>query len=387
VPLSWTVAAEDRPDVALFEARAPNPIVPVAPGRYIVEVREGAVAAKQTVEVRGNRPTAVTVVLNAGGARVRALAARAARVIADAVVTLSDAGGSLLHASRTGEIEALLPAGRYVARVEIGLLRAEAALTVGAGRQAQLDIPLDIARLDVTTTGREAGSPPEAVVLSLIEDDPDAPQGRRELARSAAQQARFAMPPGAYSVVARQGTVEVRERVTVAAGEVKRLAVDVAAGRLALATRSGLVDAPASEHASYTVVRVDGPSQEPVTTILPAPTLALPAGRYRVEGRYGLVGVRTVGEVEVKAGQTVQLVLEAPVAVLRMRLAGAGLGETWWEVFDETGRGLWIDGQTEATAHLLAGRYRVRVEARGKRYERAVELRAGETRDLDIAAD
>ena len=387
VPLSWTIAAEDQPDIALFEGRAPNPVVPIAPGRYIVEAREGTVVAKQSAEVRGNRPTAVTVVLNAGGARVRALAAKAANVIADAVVTISDSTGNVLHASRTGEIEALLPAGRYLARVEVGLVRAEQTLTITAGRQADLDMPLNVARLNVATTGREAGAAPEAVVLSLVEDDPDAPQGRRELARSAAQAVRFVMPPGPYSVIAKQGTVEVRERVTIGAGDVKRLVLSVAAGRLALATRSGLADAPATEHASYTVVRLDGPAQEPVTTILPAPTLLLPAGRYRVEGRYGLVGAQTVREVEVKAGQTAQLVLEPPVAMLRMRFAGAGLGETWWEVFDEAGRGLWMDNQAEATANLPAGRYLVRLETRDKRYQRPVELRAGETKLLDIAPD
>ena len=387
VPLNWTVAAEERPDVALFDTRAPNPVVPVAPGRYIVEAREGIVAAKQTVEVRGNRPVAVAMVLNAGSARVRALAAKAATVISDAVVTISDSNGAVLHASKTGEIDTLLPAGRYVARVEIGLVRGEQVVTVNAGRLVEVDIPLNVARLQLTTTGREPGSMPDTAILSVVEDDPDAPQGRRELARSAAQQANFVVPPGSYYVVAKQGTVEVRERLAIGPGDVRRLALNMAAGRLALATRTGLAESPGTELVSYTIVRLDGVAQEAVTTSLPAPSLLLPSGRYRVEGRYGLMNAQSTREVEVKAGQTSHLVLEPPVAALRLRLTGAGTGETWWEILDETGKGVWMDGQAAPTASLQAGRYIVRAETRDKRYERRVELRAGETKLLEIAAD
>jgi Ca-activated chloride channel homolog len=387
VPLNWTVAAEETPDVVLFDQRAPNPIVPVAPGRYIVEAREGTVAVKQTVEVRGNRPVAVAMVLNAGNVRVRALVAKAATVVSDALVTISDSGGAVLHASKTGEIEALLPAGRYVARVEIGLVRGEQGLTITAGRQLEVDIPLNVARLQLTTTGREPGTAPETVILSVVEDDPDAPLGRRELVRSAAQQANFAVPPGSYYVVAKQGTIEARERLAIGPGDVRRLALNMAAGRLTLATRTGLAQAAGPEVISYTVVRVDGVPQEAVTTSLPQPSLLLPSGHYRVDGRYGLMNAQSSREVEIKAGQTTQLVLEPPVAALRLRLTGAGVGDTWWEVIDETDRGVWMDGQAEATAILQAGRYVVRAQMREKRYERKVELRAGEVKLLEIAAD
>jgi hypothetical protein len=45
-----------------------------------------------------------------------------------------------------------------------------------------------------------------------------------------------------------------------------------------------------------------------------------------------------------------------------------------------------MDGQPQAKASLQAGRYVVRAETRDKRYERAVELRAGEVKLVDIAA-
>jgi hypothetical protein len=65
-------------------------------------------------------------------------------------------------------------------------------------------------------------------------------------------------------------------------------------------------------------------------------------------------------------------------------LPGAAVNEIWWDIRDETGKAVWTDGQTEAVANLLAGRYIVRAETRDKRYERPVELRAGESKTLEI---
>jgi Ca-activated chloride channel homolog len=385
--LHWTVAAETRPDVFLFDARSANPIVPVVPGRYIVEARDGPTATTQTIEVRDNRPVAVNMVLNAGTVRIRALGAKGATVVPDAILTISDVGGSLVYASRTGEISALLPAGRFVARVELGLVRAEQAVTVTAGRQVTLDIPLNVAHLQLTATGREGGTVPETAIFSVMEDDPDAPQGRRELARSAAQQADFVVPPGTYYIVARQGIVEARERLAIGPGEIVKRSLNIGAGKLALATRTAFANAPGEEQTSYTVSRLDGGTQDVITTSLPTPTLLLPSGRYRVEGRYGLMNATSVREIEIKAGQAYQVLLEPAVAVLRLRLSGAAAGEAWWEIRDAAGRGVWMDGQTQATANLEPGRYLVRAETRDKRYERVVELRAGDVKLLEIVAD
>jgi hypothetical protein len=125
-----------------------------------------------------------------------------------------------------------------------------------------------------------------------------------------------------------------------------------------------------------------------VTTSRPSPQLLLPGGRYRVEGRLGAMNARVEREVEVKAGQTLQLMLEHQAAKLKLRLVGpAALGEVFWDVRDEAGNTVWSTGQPEPSSILQAGRYRVRAETREKRYERAVELRSGDNRVLEVTAD
>ena len=54
---------------------------------------------------------------------------------------------------------------------------------------------------------------------------------------------------------------------------------------------------------------------------------------------------------------------------------------------DEAGRTVWTTGQSEPSVTLQAGRYQVRAETRDKRYERAVDLRAGEAKLFEMTAD
>ena len=135
MPLHWTVTAEARPDVPIFGARAANPTVPVTPGRYIVEARDGPALG----QADGRSPRQPTCNRHDGaerrhGAYPRARPARPARCWPDALITVTDANGALMLASRTGETTALLPAGRHVVRAELGLVRAEQTVTITAGR-------------------------------------------------------------------------------------------------------------------------------------------------------------------------------------------------------------------------------------------------------------
>ncbi len=382
IPLQWTVTEEARPDVPIFGARAANPTVPVPPGRYVVDVRDGPLSVKQTAEVRDNRPATVTMVLNAGMVRIRVPTRKTGEVLADALITVTDANGALMLASRTGETTALLPAGRHVVRAELGLVRAEQTVTITAGRLVAVDMSLNAARLQLTTAGAL-----QAPIFSVFEDDPDAPGGRREVARSAAQPAEFMLPPGTYYIVARQGVVEARERLAVGPGDVVRRTLAVAAGSLALSTKLPALGAGADAYISYTVTRLDSTAQEAVTTSRPTPTLLLPSGRYRVEGRYGLMNVKAVRDIEIKTGQTQQLVIEHEAASVRLRIVGSGPTDVSWIIRDQTGKAVWTGAHTEAVANLQAGRYVVGAETRNKRDERSVELRAGEAKLLEFSVD
>jgi hypothetical protein len=267
--LSWIVTTEGEPSEVVFSGRADSPHVPVAPGRYLIEARDGAVSASTAAVVVDNGPTVVEVVLNAGILRVRAQAQKSGAPLGDAIVTVSEAGqgsegrkdapaGRPLAAFKGSEGVALLPAGRYLVRVEQGLVRADRSVVVPVGSQGVIDVPLNAARLQLSAVGKEVAESTDALIFSVAEDDPDAPSGRREVARSAARQADFVLPPGTYYVIARLGSIEARESLAVGPGDVVKRALSVAAGRLALATKPLGRRAASSEPISYRVERLDG---------------------------------------------------------------------------------------------------------------------------------
>jgi Ca-activated chloride channel family protein len=292
---------------------------------------------------------------------------------------------------RGGEGLLLLPAGRYLVHVEQGLVRAERSVVVPPGSAGRIDIPLNAARLLLSAAGQDAAAGAgDVVVFSVVEDDPDAPKGRREVVRSTGRQADFVVPPGTYYVVARVGSVEARERLAVGPGDVVRRTLTLAGGRLALATKPAGAGWGAEEPISYRVERLDSATPEVIVTSRPAPMLALMSGRYRVVGRLGTVNARAVRDVEVRAGQIQQLVLEPQAGSLKLRLLAGGipvLGDVVWHIREEAGAAVWSTGQPEPSLVLQAGRYVVRAETRGKRVERTLELRAGEARILEMAAD
>ena len=99
------------------------------------------------------------------------------------------------------------------------------------------------------------------------------------------------------------------------------------------------------------------------------------------------MNVKAVRDIEIKTGQTQQLVIEHEAAAVRLRIVGSGPTDVSWIIRDQTGKAVWTGAHTEAVANLQAGRYVVGAETRNKRDERSVELRAGEAKLLEFSVD
>jgi Ca-activated chloride channel family protein len=235
LPLNWIVSRAAEPGLPLFDAWVANPVVPVESGSYLVAVRGELVSASRSVTVQEGRPITVPIALGAGMVRVRVAAQKTNAPISDAIITIAGADGAPLSVAKSGEAAVLLPPGRYRVGAELGLVRAERAVSVEEGRTTPVDVALSVGRLQLTAEAREGPTLPEPALFIVMEDDP--PRGRREVARSAAGQAEFALPPGTYYVIARQGSVEARERLEIGSGDVVRRTLSAATGRLGHLTR------------------------------------------------------------------------------------------------------------------------------------------------------
>jgi Ca-activated chloride channel family protein len=389
--MHWIVTPEGEGRIPVFEGRAVNPHVPVRAGRYRVELRDGPVVAQASVTVSADKPTLAVVSLDAGVLRIRIPAQKSglnlprllvsvSKLVGDAPPALAAPAGEVVGAFQGSEGNLLLPAGRYVVRVEAGLLRTQRVVALDGGADQTNDIPLEAGVLQLAAATAFPGLSP---VFTLLEDDPDAPKGRREVARSADRNAEFVVAPGTYTVVMRLGDVETRERVLVTGGDVARRALAVAGAQVSLASRLG--PQALDDNVTYRIDRVDSGGGEFIMLSRPQPVVLLAAGKYRIEARYGSANARVLREVEVKAGAPLQQVtFEQQAGDVRLRAVNPP-GEVFWEVRDQSGAAVWSSGQPEPELTLQAGRYTVRAQARDKRVEAVLDLRAGDKRTTNMS--
>ena len=147
------------------------------------------------------------------------------------------------------------------------------------GARVVIDVPLNAARLQLSAAGtRSRASPRRRSSSASPRTTRTRRSGRREVARSAARQADFVLPPGTYYVIARHGSIEARESLAVGPGDVVKRTLSVAAGRLALATKPVGAGAGARASRSPTASSAStAPPRRRSRPAAPSPVLLLPA--------------------------------------------------------------------------------------------------------------
>jgi Ca-activated chloride channel homolog len=408
----WSVTPEAAGAMAAFTGSGQDVLVPLPAGAYIIEAQDGLVRATQKVTVRETGHTSGDIILNAGVLRLRLTAGRDATSAALTTITIFEAGTGAVNARLlkpigvlTGREDSIaLPAASYLIRLQRGPQVVERPMTIAAGRTDDLDLALNTARLTLNLAASpqlqaqaqsSAVEPAPMTLFTIFEDDPDVPKGRREVTRSVAPEPDFILAPGTYYVVARQGRVEARERVTLNAGEAVRKTLALFPARLKLSSKLVLAQpAPADARdqgttpIGYRVERLDVVPAETFTVNEAVATLLVPAGRYRIEARHGRVNARASRELTIGPGESQDVVLEPKAGIAQFRLgaeASASAADIFWEVRDDTGRPVWTTVQWRPSAILSAGRYMVAAETRDKRYQQTFEIRAGEQRTIEVA--
>ncbi len=396
VPVSWRIAKAGE-TVPLVEATVPAVFSPLGPGKYDVEARLGPLVVRQTLEVpEAGRTTAV---LSLPGGRLRYVLrnGKAAEGVAGAVVSLFAAGADgkgiavePVAISREPSGQWHLTPGAYVLRIEQGTLRRDVPLALASGAVLSEEVQLGTGRLQVSLQARDDAAPLTGAGFVVSEDDPESPQGLREVVRSAAPQPEFVLRAGTYQVGARYGDLEMRQRVAVGAGDTVKVPLVLGLGRVqvALTLDNGL--AKSAVPVLTRALRIEaGGEREVARSTARNPVLEVPAGRYRFEAHAGEQNARVSGEMEVKPEGSGTLALRLDAGQVQLRGAGASAltlqGETLWEIKDAKGRVIWRTTQAEPKAVLAPGRYVVRAERRDKSSERMLDLAAGDVRSLDFA--
>lgn len=386
LPVRYAVSRDEAGTDMIADVVAPVLDLDLEPGRYFVTVTAGLVETRRPVDVKPGPAPRLAIPLEAGVLDISVPMTKGQAASATATVTISEQGGGRARSKPHPVIlgpnvsDLVLPAGTWLLVARDGHARVERTVTVTEGKHQEVELPLDASRL---TIERQQGPLRDPVLLAVLEDDPDSPGGRREIARTLATRAEFVVPAGTYTVLARSGSIETRERVSIRAGESQTRTIALTAGRLMPTARVS----DQGEGLQWRLVRAED-GREMARSGDAAPVFDAPPGFYRLEARLGSQNALVTRDIDLKSGAEQRLTLEVPVGRVRLKAAdaavGLGLSEVFWEISDDKGGLVWRTSQMEPALALAPGRYRLRTETRDRSLISTFEVRAGDTRTIEI---
>ena len=374
--------------------------LPLSPGRYAVTAEMDALSSRQEIEVKDAASSQMKIALQGGTLQLSALAGRAnkpldgtrfiIRALAPAAgvgKTAQGNGAPTNWIARGPRSEVALPAGRYEIVVTLGNTRVVQEAAVVTGERRAVEVSLPVGELELAALAHEGSRRLEQVTYVIQEDDPDAPQGRREVARSAAARPVFALPAGTYHVIASHGAVEVRDRVAIGAGEVVRR--DLLLNSAELNLSSGLVprEGSAPDEVQWRIVPLDRRDRKALRAYGENARVVVGAGKYRIEGRFGPLNAEANRDIALAPGARETVSLAPPAARVRLRLAaepGEAVSDIFWKVRQQNGAIVWSSTESEPVGLLQQGSYVIEVQTRQARHERSADIRAGTDRVLII---
>jgi Ca-activated chloride channel family protein len=376
--VTWRIWPAGSTGATIAESSSPTFETALEPGSYRLEVRSGLVTAERDFEIKSGGVAPVEVALEAGRLRVAALLRRGGQPHATARITIRpDQEGEIqppaIWLGTGGEL--ILPPGAYRVRAGEGRAQVEQRITLRAGQAASIELATDTGRITFSAGPRDGNFALDDVLLRILEADPEAPGGFREVYRTTSPTADVALPAGTYQLSARIGATETRERVSLTAGDDVRLAFRLPVGRLTIMPTGA--DPTVQSSLRYRLVSLDGPTGDPIQVTDRELPLILAAGRYRLDVRMGVQSIATQ-DVEVRSGADQRLVVPLFLAAVELRaadtIAGLALAESFWEIATARGDVVWRSTGSKPRALLGDGRYIARLVSKGRRFEKPFEV-------------
>lgn len=383
----------------------------LAPGRYTVQARNGAVTVEHKVEIPPTGGLSAQVVLNAGELHLGALLAPDGPAAAETWFRVSrdelDAYGRQTRVQIAGNGYAqtssfVLPAGVYTAEARYGDALVEAQVEVAAGQVVTRELVLNAGRLDLSSALTEHTIAPRPTHYTIYRIG-DAGEALRSVTDAdASEPIGFVLPAGRYVVRASVDLASVEVPVTIDAGETTMADLSLNAGELLVyAILAG--DTDPLLNAWFMIEAADSPpgsrtGADEVRGPAHNASFVVPAGRYRVKA--GIGESEGTEEVVIEPGGRHSLAISLDAARVVLRLSSpsdpAPMPYTWFSVYrierDARGaewrRRVYNAGYFPETEIVLpAGNYLAVARSYTGRGERTFRVAPGETLELGITAD
>ncbi len=378
----WRIAKKAEPGVIVRSGHGRELSIDLDAGSYLVEASFGLASAQQTVDVSAEGPTTAQIALGAGTLQLNARADKLGAALADPIVTVTAKGseekpGSAVWVGRDAGALLVLPAGTYSVRVEDGAAVDTSEVTITAGGRGEAAPVLGTGRLELSASIAATGAPLDEVVYTIEEDDPDAAEGRREVARSADPHATFTLPAGTYYVRARFGAAEARDRIAINPGETIKHMASLNIARLSVTVQGG----EAGQPIVLRVMSDEAVPREVARANAAANDFLLPPARYTIEAAVSGLNITAQSKADLTSARDARIQLRLESGQVSV-VGGAGAG-VHWRIKDGDGRTVMHSGPGgEPTARLAPGRYVMQTDDGAKRAEATFDLKPGERREL-----
>ncbi|MET0408010.1 MAG: VWA domain-containing protein, partial [Hyphomicrobium sp.] len=288
--------------------------------------------------------------------------------------------------ARGGTVDLYVAPADYSLSVVDGVSRSAQQVTLVAGDNKSLEVALATGRLDVSAADG-AGKAIDDVLFTIETDDPESPDGRREVARSRSPRASFTLPEGTYYVGARAGNGHVSKRIAVGAGQTVSETLAVTLVPVKISALIAGAPAKPGDAVFYRIDRIDGNHASISRAIVPTLDLDLSPGQYRITASVSASHLSESKDLNLAAGKPVTVVIDIASGQVNFTPPASAVpkfGDISWEVTDGNGMTIWRATGSDATAVLAPGQYTVRYDARDKHGQAAFEVRAGESQKIEI---
>lgn len=363
------------------------------PGTYEIEARIADVSATSKVVIEEGKPQDIALSLNAARLKVSVKRHETKEGAGAPFITIATRGGegngNTVWIGRTDAVDTLLAPATYAVSVADGQTRQEREVRLELGTEQAAEFTLGTGRIALSAVEREGGAVLTNVTFSILVDDPESAEGRREMFRSRAPEPQFTLPPGTYYVVATTGIAELRQRIALNTGDDLKKVLVLPAAHLKVSAQVCTGAPPEDLGLVYRVYALDGSSPRQIARTSHARYEdTLNAGKYRIVAALETQAVYAVQDIALEVGKPAELTLKIDCGEIAFKpppTANAIVpGEAFWEVKDPSGKAIWHASTPEPKVLLAPGRYTVRMETRDQATEAAFEVKSGDHRQIEL---
>lgn len=378
-----------------------QPTIPLKPGKYIVEAKLGLATAEAIIQSPQSGSLTHIINLNAGTLSVETKERSDGETLEGVFYSLYKLNKYLkpqqrpIARSNNAISDFSLNAGKYLIIATHGGNRLKSIATITAGDHARLKLEMKTGILQVQTLISGKTAPLERVFYSVykfnstIKNEDLGPED--EISRTAASQPSLRLPAGRYVIKAEHDLAHAFQHVLITPGETTSAKINLKAATLKIRSTISTAKHPLEERISYRIISKQETEKEISRTTDPAKDYILTPGKYRIIARYGSINVRKEINIEIKPGQTRNIMVQHNAGTLKVALLNKK-GKypkinVFWTLYDNNNREIWRTSRPSPDMALMAGKYTIRADSDADRYEQKFEIKKGKNTEIKLEAN